>query len=54
MSLTKSKGNMYGWVTHQWPVLAGACPKAARIEVRQKPNLARLLFPTSRYDGTSS
>jgi hypothetical protein len=26
MSLTKSKGNMYGWVTHQWPVLAGACP----------------------------
>jgi DNA repair photolyase len=26
MSLNKSKGNMYEWITHTWNPLAGACP----------------------------
>jgi len=26
MSLTKVKGNMYSWTTHQWNPLCGACP----------------------------
>ena len=26
MSLNKSKGNMYPWLTHTWNPLAGECP----------------------------
>ena len=51
MGLTKSKGNMYPWVTHTHANLGGECPhkcrycilKAGGIEIREKHNLGRLL-----------